>query len=1004
MAGFLTQEQRNRYGRFNGTPAPEDLTRYCYLSPEDKKLARKNRPEAYQQLGFAIQLMTVRYLGTFLKDMLDVPNAILVFAAEQMEITDTSRLEMYLQNPDLATDHHSIIRRQYGYTKFSNSAVRQEFSEWLHARCWYSIDGLLTLMDLSTAHLITRKILLPEVTVIERLVQSVRAQSLQKFWGEMAGLVNADQGKRLTTLLQPGESDFTSISFLEEVKRGPTQQSKTGLLQGLHRLGRLRALGVSDIQFAELPMTRIRAMAYQAASLKTYRIANFRKDRRMATLLAFAFVYETRALDDALDLFFTLLALVFSRAILAGEKERLRTLKDLDAAALEAARTCRLALDPEVRDKTVQAAILDEVNVDTLQTAINKIFELARPADDRYTRELIERFRQISGYLLAVLKMIEFQATTGGQPIKASLSFLKTHMANAKADYIDAPREGLRKPWTRYVLDETGKVSRQGYTVWVAHRMYDGLRRHDLYASRSARWGDVSARLLNGDRWDKVKGEMCRALDLSPSPAIEIELLTKELDETYRATQRGWASNKAVRFENGELVLSKLDALEEPDSLVRLRKDIRDQLPLVDLPEVLIEMEAKAPFTRDFVPVTESLAHDPDLPLTICGVLIADACNVSFGPIAREDHPALTIERLAFVKQNYFRADTYAAANRRLVDMQKKIDLVKYWGAGEVASADGLRFVVPVPSANAMPNSKYFGPDRGVTLYSVMTNQFTTLKGIVVPGTMRDSIYTLEVLLEQTTSLAPKELMTDTHGYSDIVFALFWLLGYRFSPRLADIGDARFWRIDPNMDYGELNRLARHTIRVDRIMLHWEDMLRIAASLKLGEVKASQVMEMLSGGSLGSSLAQAIAELGRIIKTIQMLTYLSDESYRRRILVMLNRGELRNKLARRTFHGQRGELRQGYREGQENQLGALGFVTNAIVVWNTIYMDLAVKDMRASGLAVADTDLARLSPLSWGHINMDGRYNLLAGDAVRQGLMRPLRKPKPTDTVREAWR
>jgi TnpA family transposase len=76
-------------------------------------------------------------------------------------------------------------------------------------------------------------------------------------------------------------------------------------------------------------------------------------------------------------------------------------------------------------------------------------------------------------------------------------------------------------------------------------------------------------------------------------------------------------------------------------------------------------------------------------------------------------------------------------------------------GEGEVASADGLRFVVPVRTL---------------------------------------------------------EIMTDTGAYTDVVFGLFWLLGYRFSPRIADIGGARYWRIDPSADYGRLNGIARHRI------------------------------------------------------------------------------------------------------------------------------------------------------------------------------------------------
>ncbi len=84
--------------------------------------------------------------------------------------------------------------------------------------------------------------------------------------------------------------------------------------------------------------------------------------------------------------------------------------------------------------------------------------------------------------------------------------------------------------------------------------------------------------------------------------------------------------------------------------------------------------------------------------------------------------------------------------------------------------------------------------------YNLMSNQFTGLKAIVVPGTRRDSLFLLALVLEQQTELEPQEIMTDTGAYTDVVFGLFWLLGYRFSPRIADIGGARYWRIDPPAD------------------------------------------------------------------------------------------------------------------------------------------------------------------------------------------------------------
>jgi esterase/lipase len=121
--------------------------------------------------------------------------------------------------------------------------------------------------------------------------------------------------------------------------------------------------------------------------------------------------------------------------------------------------------------------------------------------------------------------------------------------------------------------------------------------------------------------------------------------------------------------------------------------------------------------------------------------------------------------------------------------------------------------------------------------------------------------------------------------------------------------------------------------------------------------------------------------------------YIDDEGYRRRILVQLNRGEGRHRLARAVFHGQRGELRQRYREGQEDQLGALGLVVNAIVLWNTRYIERALRQLEHMGLEVRPEDVERIWPLGFQHINMLGRYSFDLPEQLTRGELRSLRDP-----------
>lgn len=173
-------------------------------------------------------------------------------------------------------------------------------------------------------------------------------------------------------------------------------------------------------------------------------------------------------------------------------------------------------------------------------------------------------------------------------------------------------------------------------------------------------------------------------------------------------------------------------------------------------------------------------------------------------------------------------------------------------------------------------NRRCAGPPRATPLLSE-----TGLNAITVPGTLRGSLVLLSVVLEQQTELHPTHIMTDTGAYSDVVFGLFRLLGYRFSPRLADIGSTRSWRVDPKADYGELNTLARQRINLDRIAPDWDDVLRLIGSLKPGHVPAMGIMRTLQVDQRPTGLAMAIAEIGPIGKAIHTLDFIDDETRRR---------------------------------------------------------------------------------------------------------------------------
>ncbi len=563
--------------------------------------------------------------------------------------------------------------------------------------------------------------------------------------------------------------------------------------------------------------------------------------------------------------------------------------------------------------------------------------------------------------------------------------------------FTGSPLDVVSNPWKRLVFDKEGRVNKRGYTLCFLDKLQDSLRRRDVYVENSDRWGDPRAKLLQGKECQANRIQVCRSLGHPLNPREAIDGLLRQLDASYKQVGANFDDNKAVELDlSGKrptLTITNFDNQAEPLSLKLLSQQVEALLPSMDLTELLLEINAHTGFADEFTHVSESNARAEDLGVSICAVLLAEACNIGLEPLIKHQVPALTRHRLSWVKQNYLRAETLVKANAKLVAYQSALSLAGKWGGGEVASADGMRFVTPIRTINAGPNRKYFGSSRGITWYNFVSDQFSGFHGIVVPGTLRDSIFVLEGLLEQQTGLNPMEIMTDTAGTSDMVFGLFWLLGYQFSPRLADAGESVFWRVDKSANYGVLDELARSCVNTKKIEQHWDDMMRIAGSLKLGTVQASELIRSLLKSDRPSSLAQAIIEAGRINKTLYLLNYVDDEDYRRRIQTQLNRGESRHAVARAICHGQRGEIRKRYREGQEDQLGALGLVTNALVLWNTIYMQAALEHLKQQGEDVKEEDEARLSPLRHKHVNMLGHYSFTLAEQVLNGQLRPLKQP-----------
>jgi TnpA family transposase len=1021
---FLSDDQAAAYGRFTGPPERAELERFFFLDDADRALVGKRRGD-HNRLGFSLQLGTARFIGLFLPDPLDVPPEVVDYLAGQLGIADASSVKRYAERQSTQWEHAAEIRQAYGYRDFTDDGPQQEIRAFIAARAWTRTEGPRALFDQSVAWLRGQKILLPGASILARLVSEVRNSEQDRLHQVIASAAaDADAGlpRRLVGLLDV--PDGSRVSEMERLRRSPVRASAPQMVRSLDRASELLAIGAGKADLTGVPANRVEALARYGLGTKAPTLRGLTEPRRTATLLAATRSLEVSAVDDVLDLFTLLMATkLLAWAERESNKQRQRDMPRLARASVTLAKAARVLLAADVQAVTATelwAAVEQVASRDKVASAIEAVEELApfgEDDDDDADRraELVKRYATVRPFLPMLTAVVPFGSTDAGAPVLAAARSLPDLAGRKRVRASEVDGALVAGSWRRLVLANpdlpAGAVDHRAYALCVLEQLHRALRRRDVFATGSVRWGDPRARLLSGEEWESARPQALTALRLEEPASIHLAGLGRTLDVAWRGlatrlAESGQADGAPqVRLEpdaDGKIRIrvSPLEAVPEPPSLVALRDLVARMLPRVDLPELLLEVDAWTGFTSEFTHLAESGTRMEDLAVSACAVLVAEACNIGFTPVTKPGVPALTRDRLSHVEQNYVRADTISTANARLIEHQAQIGLARLWGGGLVASADGLRFVVPVQTLNAAPNPKYFGQKHhGLTWLNAINDQVAGIGAVVVPGTMRDSLYILDVLLNLDGGPKPELVATDNASYSDIVFGLFRLLGYQFSPRIADLSDQRFWRLEvpgvPPGDYGSLNALARHKVTTTRMTAHWADMQRVAASLAMGTVRAYDLLRMLGRDGSPTPLGHALADYGKIAKTLHLLAMCDpDESYRRTVHVQLTVQESRHRLARKIFHGQRGELRQRYREGQEDQLSALGLVLNAVTLWNTRYSDAAVAQLRAQGYPVDDADAARLSPLVDKHVNVLGRYTFTQPAAAG---LRPLRDPSAAD-------
>lgn len=763
----MTDEGVPGYGRF-GVLSRVELERFCYLDDEDRRLIAVRRRD-YNRLGFAVQVVTVRYLGMFLADPVAVPSELVAYLGEQLDIDDPSCLGEYMVRRTTRFEHQAEIVTSYGLVAFADAEA--ELAGWIADQAWITGDGPKAIFDGAVAWCRARRVLLPGVTTLDKLVAAGREAAEQRLWAQLAGQVSGSAAGTLLGWLEVPAGVKQRVSELDRLRKGVFRPSSKGMLAALERVGDLTVAGSAGVDVSGVPPRRLLGLAQHGLSGKASVLRRMSREHRLAVLVATVSVLGARAADDVLELFDLLMTTeLLSKAERESKDEKLRRYPRVSRNAGRLAEAVGVLLDMVEIDQDVALSVVwdlieAKVSGAELRSAVAVITELV-PAgdaelDSQHAEELAGRFATVRPFLPRLMRVISFGATADGAPVLAAMktlaAMIQVRSGKPGARWFDAravDHDLVGGAWSRLVYPDgrpAETVDRAAYTFCVLEQFHRHLKHRNIFAESSSKWRDPRAHLLAGASWESAREAGLNALGLPSEATVMLAAHAEALDAALReVAARLDADTPATVDDEGKLHAAALVAVPDPPSLTDLRRRVEAMLPRIDLPELVLEVMSWQPgFTEAFTHASGNPARVADLGLSVAAVLCAHAMNVGFGPVTSPGVEALTRDRLHHVDQSYIRFDTLAAANVTLIEAQARIPLAQVWGGGLVASVDGLRFVVPVRTIHARPNAKYFGRGRGITWLNMINDQAAGLAAQVLSGTPRDSLHAVDVVLRQ---------------------------------------------------------------------------------------------------------------------------------------------------------------------------------------------------------------------------------------------------------------
>ncbi len=976
---LLTGDERRRL--FDPPVQETAIIGHYTLSAEDVELVGRRYGPA-NRLGLAAQIALMRHPGFGLQPEIGLPDVILQYLAAQLFV-DPSSFSAYGQRAQTRTDHADLVARYLGIRPFRRGDLALALN--LAAQAAEYTDRGEPIVRALMVGLKGERFILPSGDTLERAGLAGRARARK---AAAAAIVEGLSSAELTRLdeLVINNPDFgmTPLAWLRNFEEAPTAANINGLLE---RLRYVRGIGIHPVVGGAIPEFRFAQFVREGGVAPAFLLSDYSVNRRRATLTAAVIDLEARLADAAIQMFDRLIGGMFTRARRGRERRYQDSIQSVGQLMRLFGATIT-ALDEAVQNGGDPLELIDEaVGWHRLVAAKAQVDALADLAGEDALVTATERYATLRRFSPAFLDAFTFKASGTGTALIKAIDVIRDANTRKSRDLPDGvPLPFPNRQWKR-LITENGRIDRRRYEIAIMATLRDRLRAGDVWIEGTRNYQRFDAYLLG--RRDAAK--VADALPFDSNAASYLADRARNLDWRLRRFAKQLKTNKleGVSLERDRLKLQQMPPVTPPEAEALDRK-LDTLLPRVRITELLLEVAERTGFLNAFRDLRSGKEHDN--PSTVLAAILADGTNLGLERMANASE-GVSYAQLAWTHNWYLSPENYQAALAMIISAHHELPFARHWGAGTSSSSDGQFFRSGRSRSGAADVNAKYGAEPGVKIYSHLSDHFASFGSRIMSATAGEAPYVLDGLVLGAGNLPLHEHYTDTGGATDHVFALCHLLGFRFAPRLRDIGDRKLGSIAAPSTYKGIENLMGRTIKTAAIEADWDDIVRIVASIKDGTVAPSVILRKLAAYKRQNRLDFALAELGRIERTLFTLDWLEQPELRRACQAGLNKGEARHTLAAAIYTNRQGRFTDRSLENQEFRASGLNLLIAAISYWNTVYLDRAAQHLNAVGTTFDAALLAHLSPMGWAHISLTGDYLWEQARRLPAGEFHPLNEP-----------